>query len=76
MSRLQWSLLVVLALVVALVAVLVARNRQAPVLPGDDDHATFVNATACLECHGGADGLARSKNHPIGDDCLRCHGRR
>lgn len=76
MSRLQWSMLVLLALVVAFVGVLVARNRQAPMLPSDDDHAIFVDADSCLECHGGTDGAARSKNHPIGDDCLRCHGRR
>jgi hypothetical protein len=76
MSRRQWIALAVLAAAGALVAWLAWSGRQAPLLPGDDAHAVFESDAACLTCHGPAGPAARSRNHPLGDDCLRCHGRR
>ena len=76
MSRTQVALLVVLLLAAALVLVLAFRNPQAPVLPGDPEHARHAVAQNCLEpCHGADDPLPRSTNHPLGADCYRCHGR-
>ena len=59
----------------AVVVVLAVRNRQAPVLPPDEVHATTAVPVGCEECHGPGAPLARSTNHPLGNDCLRCHGR-
>jgi mono/diheme cytochrome c family protein len=28
----------------------------------------------CVVCHGPEGGSPRDPNHPIGNDCLRCHG--
>jgi hypothetical protein len=75
MNRLQSALVAAILLVGALVVVLALRNRQPPVLPADEEHASFPGAEPCLACHGPDGGLPRSQNHPLGDDCLRCHGR-
>ena len=74
MSRLQRILLAVLVVAGLLVAWLAYRTRQPPILPDDAEHRRFVNAETCMTCHG-ADGPApRSSTHPVGLDCLRCHG--
>ena len=74
MSRIQRILFVALVLAGLLVAWLAYRTRQPPILPGDAEHRRFVNAETCLTCHD-ADGPApRSSAHPVGLDCLRCHG--
>ena len=75
MSRTQIALLSLLIVAAGLLAVLVMRTRQPPILPNDDDHAVFDGAAACMACHGPDGGMPRSKNPPIGPDCLRCHGR-
>jgi hypothetical protein len=64
----------VVLIMAAAVAYLALRNPQAPILPADEEHASFVEATPCMTCHGPDGGLPRSKNHPIGKDCTRCHG--
>jgi cytochrome c553 len=74
-SRTQIILLSILIVTAGLLAVLVMRNRQPPILPADDDHAVFDGAEACMVCHGADGGMPQSKNHPIGPDCMRCHGR-
>jgi cytochrome c553 len=74
-SRTQIVLLALLMLTAGLLAVLVMRNRQPPILPADEDHAVFAGVQDCMACHGTDGGSPRSKNHPIGPDCLRCHGR-
>jgi len=70
--------LLLIALAAALLAVvLVARsNKQAPFLPRDAEHASFIGADACLTCHGPEGPYPRSKSHPNGFDCTRCHGSR
>ena len=75
MSRKQIALLAALALVASLVLALALRTRPAPFLPVDDDHASAA-ATPCLACHGPGGVFPRTPNHPLGDDCFRCHARR
>jgi cytochrome c553 len=74
-SRTQIVLLALLILTAGLLAALAMRNRQPPILPADEDHAVFTTAEDCLVCHGSDGGSPQSRNHPIGPDCLRCHGR-
>lgn len=76
MKPAQSVALVAVVLLAALVAFLAFRTRQPPLLPADEDHARFSDVDECLECHGSDGGLPRSENHPIGNDCLRCHGAR
>ena len=75
MKPLQTSLFAVILVVAGFVVFLALRSRQPPVLPADAEHAAFTGAAACLTCHGPAGSSPQSKNHPLGDDCLRCHGR-
>lgn len=74
MSRTQGILFGVLAVVALLVVWLSFRTRQPPVLPLDEDHRARSDTEACLVCHGPEGGYPRSSNHPLGFDCLRCHG--
>jgi len=74
MSRKQLALLSALALVAALVLVLALRTRRPPFLPNDEAHASGTAVEACLSCHGPEGPSPRSQNHPLGRDCLRCHG--
>jgi hypothetical protein len=76
MKRAQGLSLLAVAAVAAIVIYLAARNRQAPFLPADSEHAAFVGAEPCMTCHGPDGGSPQSKNHPLGNDCTRCHGRR
>lgn len=75
-KRTRLVLLAALALVAILIVVLAGRNRQPPLLPSDESHRAWQSAAACLSCHGPREGLPRGANHPLGDDCLRCHGTR
>lgn len=68
--------LIAVVLIAAAVVYLTTRNRQPPFLPADDEHVAFVDAPTCLTCHGADGGFPQSPNHPLGNDCLRCHGRR
>jgi hypothetical protein len=72
--RKQAVLLAMLALLAAFVGWLALRTRQPPLLPKDDVHAGAGAADGCLTCHGPDGVLPRSKNHPQGNDCFRCHG--
>jgi hypothetical protein len=63
-----------LALLAALVGWIAYRNRQPPMLPRDAVHALEGVPDRCLTCHGPDGVLPRSKNHPPGNDCGRCHG--
>ena len=75
MSRRQIVLAAVLALAALLAVLLAVGTHGAPYLPRDPDHAPEADP-ACMSCHG-LDGPApRSANHPLGDDCFRCHARR
>ena len=74
MSRRQMLLAATLALVALLAVLLAVRTRGAPYLPVDPDHAS--DAAACMSCHGPDGPVPRSANHPLGDDCFRCHARR
>ena len=51
------------------------RGRQPPLLPGDAQHGQFLGAEVCLSCHGPQGIHPRGKNHPLGADYTRCHGR-
>jgi hypothetical protein len=68
LKRTQWIALAAIALLGAVVLLFVLRNRQPPFLPNDSDHA-WNGAESCLECHAPQD-----PNHPVGQDCMRCHG--
>ena len=67
------SLIAIIALA-ALVIFLVMRGRQPPVLPIDADHSRFLSSGACLSCHGPEGSYPQPRNHPLGTDCMRCHG--
>jgi cytochrome c553 len=75
MSRKQWTLLAAIVIAAAFVAWLARSSRQPPMLPTDETHRAFESAGACLQCHGAQAAVPRSPRHPLGDDCLRCHGR-
>ncbi len=74
LSRTQRILFAALIAVALLVAWLAYRTRQPPILPANPDHRTFVDAETCLVCHGPDGPAPQSVNHPVGLDCLRCHG--
>jgi mono/diheme cytochrome c family protein len=76
MTRRQAVLLVLLLLAAAAVGWLALRSRQPPLLPADAAHAEAAGTPACLECHGPGRPFPRGPNHPLGEDCLRCHGAR
>ena len=76
MNRKQWTLLSVIAFVAAFIAWLAWSGRQPPLLPKDDAHATFESAGSCMGCHGRDGASPQSPRHPLGNDCLRCHGSR
>ena len=76
MSRKQWIILAAIGIGAAFVLWLALSSRQPPLLPEDDLHARFENARACLSCHGSDGVVPRSARHPLGDECLRCHGTR
>ena len=76
MRRSQWIVLVAIMVAAAFVAWLALTSRQAPLIPADDVHRTFESASACLGCHGPGAAIPRSPKHPLGEECLRCHGLR
>ena len=75
MGRTQKILLVGIALLAVVVVFFATRNRQPPILPEDANHAGF-SIPNCLRCHGPQGEKPRGMNHPVGDDCARCHGTR
>jgi cytochrome c553 len=76
MTRRQLVMLVLVVMVAAFIAGLALRTDKPPWMPEDADHAIFVDAEGCVVCHGPEGPLPRSRNHPVGMDCMRCHGRR
>jgi len=74
MKQAQRISFVAVALLAALVAFFAFRTRQPPILPADTEHASFDSAAACDLCHGPQEGAPKSPNHPLGNECLRCHG--
>jgi hypothetical protein len=75
MNRNQWIALAALVLVGLLILWLGTRNRQPPMLPADADHVDVAQPEGCNACHGPGEIYPRDQNHPLGDDCTRCHGR-
>jgi cytochrome c553 len=76
MQKKQWIVLAALLAAAALVAWLALSSRQPPLLPGDELHKTFDSADTCLSCHAPDGAVPQSSRHPLGHDCLRCHGSR
>ncbi|HXV77033.1 MAG TPA: hypothetical protein VD788_12020 [Candidatus Polarisedimenticolaceae bacterium] len=76
MKRVRIVSLVLLGLIALLLVVLAVRNPAPPFLPADADHAAAGDTPACLACHGVDAPMPRSTNHPLGEDCWRCHARR
>ena len=76
MSRAQIVALTLVAALAVLVVFLALRGRQPPLLPTDRDHARFVDAFTCLRCHGPDSPHPQTPTHPLGNECLRCHGSR
>ena len=76
MKPVQRISLLLLVVVAGAVLYLAMRNRQAPYLPADEPHSVWTGAPGCLACHGPDAAFPQSRNHPIGNDCLRCHARR
>jgi hypothetical protein len=74
-KRTQILALGALAGLALLVLVLALRNPQPPVLPADADHLGVLDMEDCAGCHGPDGVLPRGKEHPLGADCTRCHGR-
>jgi hypothetical protein len=72
-NRTQWIAVAVLAVLAGVIVVLMLRNRQAPVLPADPEHV-WRGSEACVACHDADGVLPRSSNHPLGPECLNCHG--
>ena len=62
-----------LFLVVLLVIFTVTHQR--PKVPADADHLKSDEIRVCLSCHGRGASHARSKNHPLNDQCWDCHER-
>ncbi|MDH3628006.1 MAG: hypothetical protein OES25_10155 [Acidobacteriota bacterium] len=73
MNRTQKILLISLVVGVAGIAFLLRELRQPPLLPADADHR-LDTGEACVSCHGPTGSDPRGPNHPLGEDCLRCHG--
>ena len=76
MNRKQWIILSAIAFAAAFIAWLAWSSRQPPLLPDDDTHATFESAGNCLGCHGPEGPVPQAPKHPLGEDCVRCHGSR
>lgn len=76
MKRQQWIVLAAILAAAAFVAWLALSSRQPPLLPADDVHRSFESARACMGCHAADAAVPQSPRHPLGDDCLRCHGAR
>jgi cytochrome c553 len=74
MSRRQIVLAAALGLLALLAVLLAVRTRGAPYLPDDPEHRS--DSAVCMSCHGPDGPAPRSPNHPLGDDCFRCHARR
>ena len=50
-------------------------SHRRPPIPADADHAGVSEPTRCLSCHGPGRKNARSRNHPLNDQCFNCHER-
>lgn len=74
MNKTRVAALGVLVVAIAFVIWLAHSSRQPPVLPADETHARWESATACETCHGPEGPVPKPPTHPLGFDCLRCHG--
>jgi hypothetical protein len=73
-KKAQVIALALLAVLAATVGYLALRTRQPPPLPANVTHASAAVPEQCLGCHGPGGVAPRGENHPLGRDCLRCHG--
>jgi hypothetical protein len=72
MNRKQWIAVGLLLAVALFIAQLALRNHRPPFMPNNADH-DWQGAESCFTCHASGMVHERSKNHPIGLDCMRCH---
>lgn len=70
----------VILVVAGLLVAAIALRREPPRMPPDGDHRPALAALAtsgpervCLNCHGPTARRPRGPNHPLADDCGRCH---
>lgn len=75
MSRNQWIAVVLLVAASIYIAQLALRAEKPPFMPNNAVH-DWQGAQQCLTCHGPGMVHERTKNHPIGLDCMRCHAKR
>ncbi len=75
MKPVQIALLALIVVLAGLVVLMATRTREAPPLPNDATHYSFFDAPSCMNCHAPKRLSPRSEDHPLGDDCLRCHER-
>ncbi len=73
MKRTQWIALGALALLALLVLRISMTSRTPPFLPADADHGPAVPLQRCLDCHSAGGEMPRGPDHPVGNDCSRCH---
>lgn len=73
MSRVQWIALAGLLLLALLIVRVGMGARKPPFLPVDRDHSPAMPTAQCLHCHGPGGSSPRPSDHPIGNDCGRCH---
>lgn len=74
MGRARWILLIVVVAGSALFLFRYSLQKERPDIPADEIHVEARGSeVACYSCHGPGGAAPRSKNHPVGKDCTRCH---
>lgn len=74
MCRLRWILLILIVAGSALFLFRYSLQKERPDIPADELHLGLRGREeACMSCHGPDAAVPRSRNHPVGRDCTRCH---
>ena len=76
MKKNQIIALIALAALAVLAVLFAMSAKEPPALPANNTHAVWNGPERCHVCHGPGAAQAKPKNHPIGNDCLRCHDHR